>query len=112
MTLDSGTQNARALLQSRRCSHAAIGSGLRVVRFDNATGSWQTWRSDLPAALQAVANFPTLYPRDLLLIAVDLDLDHTELTHWHYELPQTHDHLAYTRFALGSQDDPRPFTAR
>ena len=94
------------------CSRGALESGLRILRFDNATGSWQTWRSDLPAALQTVANFPTLYPRDLLLVAVGMDLDWPELTDWHYELPHTHDHLAYTRFALGSQDDPRPFTAR
>ena len=93
-------------------SRGAGESGLRILRFDNATGGWQTWRSDLPTALQAVANFPTLYPRDLLLVAVDMDLDWPELTNWRYELPWTHDHLAYTRFTLGSHDDPRPFTAR
>jgi hypothetical protein len=82
-----------AQMHGSYCSHAAVGSGLRIVRFDNATGSWQTWRSDLPAALQAVANFPTLYPRDLLLVAVDLDPDNSDVPSWEYSQRASDDHM-------------------
>ena len=88
------------------------------MRFNNATGSWQTWRSDLPAALQAVANFPTLYPHDLLLVAVDLDPDNSDVLSWEYSQRGSGEHMDYyewfefINFGDGNISEEWPFTVR
>jgi len=111
--------NARwAQMHGSYCSDGAVLSGLRILRFDNATGGWQTWRSDLPLAVQAVANFPTLYPRDLLLVRVDMDPDNSDVLHWEYSQRASDIHMEYYRdfdfihFGHWGDREGWPFTVR
>ena len=66
----------------------------------------------------AVANFPTLYPRDLLLVAVDLDPDNSDVLNWDYSQRASGDHMDYyddfqfIHFGWWGSNDGWPFTVR